>query len=144
MELIYENGVWQSFYLSQVRGPAERLMNSLDSNAISFAQLSKMNIRRRYGNTNAQPQEKVWFGDRSEIQSYISDPLFFDMLGDKKTGTEMLIEELLNLSHSNRLQEALSACPRACREQLEIMRETVLARLNFLQRMKSMSTTAIP
>jgi hypothetical protein len=52
--------------------------------------------------------------------------------------SDVWIRELLNLSRSARLQEALSAYPRACRDRLEVMRESVLTRLNFLRRARSM------
>lgn len=52
----------------------------------------------------------------------------------------MWIRQLLDISRSARLQEALSAYPRACRDHLEVMRESVLTRLNFIRRARSMRT----
>ena len=43
------------------------------------------------------------------------------------------------MSRSARLQEALTAYPRAYRDRLEVTRESVLARLNFLRRMRSLA-----
>lgn len=104
------SATWKAFYLGHLRGPVERLLSELDRHPLDLAQLSTVTFRSKAASPIA-PQEEA---------------------GD------VWIRQLLDISRSARLQEALSAYPRACRDHLEVMRESVLTRLNFIRRARSM------
>ncbi|ELR23063.1 Fbox domain containing protein [Acanthamoeba castellanii str. Neff] len=102
------NASWKAFYLGHLRGPVERLLSELDRHPLDLAQLSTVTFRSKAASPPQEEAGDVW------------------------------IRQLLDISRSARLQEALSAYPRACRDHLEVMRESVLTRLNFIRRARSM------